>query len=115
MTETFNPPVAPSISSSRNKKMRTLESTFGDGYSQRSGDGLNINGETWQAEWGALTPEQADEIEAFFEAHKGYVAFLWQAPMSPIPLKYRCKEWSRGFPSGNLVSISAALEKVFDL
>lgn len=115
MTETFNPPVAPSIPSSRNRKMRTAESNFGDGYTQRSGDGLNTNLETWRAEWSALTPEQAEEIEAFFEAHKGYVAFFWQAPYSPVALRYRCKEWSRGFPTGNLVSISAELEKVFDL
>lgn len=115
MTETFNPPVSPSISSSLSRKMRTLESSFGDGYTQRSGDGLNVKGETWQAEWSALTPEQADEIEAFFEAHLGYRAFLWRAPQSATTLKYRCKEWSRGFPSGTLVSISATLEKVFDL
>lgn len=115
MTDVFSPPVEPSINSSRKITMRTLENNFGDGYVQRSGDGINTRGETWQAEWQALTQEQADEIEAFFEAHLGYISFFWQAPKASFAQKYRCREWQRGFPSGNLVSISATLEMVFDL
>ena len=76
MTDVFLPPIGPSINSSRKITMLTLETNFGDGYGQRAGDGINTRGETWQAEWRALTQEQADEIEAFFEAPERAQAFL---------------------------------------
>lgn len=114
MTETFNPPRRPSSQSSLTAEYRTLESAFGDGYTQRSGDGLNDEGRTWTAVWPVLTYEQLYEIEGFFRAHKGYVAFFWKGPGDTETMKYRCKTWQRSFAGGK-PSLSATMERVFDL
>jgi len=95
--------------------MRTAESAFGEGYTQRSGDGLNTEQRKFIAEWKTLTIAQADEIEAFFVRHLGYVAFQWQGPRDGTLRRYRCKKWSRDNVSALVDSIRAEIEMVHDL
>lgn len=115
MTETFTPPMAPSPGTSKSVEMRTAESAFGEGYTQRSGDGLNQEQRKYTVEWKALTIGQADEIEAFFVRHLGYRAFFWQGPRDGATRLYRCKKWSRDTVAAAVDSIRAEVEMVHDL
>ncbi|MBN9600834.1 MAG: phage tail protein [Afipia sp.] len=112
--DVFNPPLAPSTPSVRPVRPRVNEATFGDGYSQRSGDGLNANPRTFQAQWSMLEDGQADAIEAFFETHTK-TAFLWTVPLEIVQRKWIAVDWSRGYLGADLVSLSANLKEVFDL
>ncbi|MET3602030.1 phage tail protein [Martelella mangrovi] len=115
MADKFNPPKPPSVESTRDTEFRVLESSFGDGYSQRAGAGLNAEGVTFNAVWSVLSVAQADQIETFFRAHGGYRAFEWKAPRDARPRLYRCKTWKRGFRGSGHDTINATIERVYDL
>lgn len=111
--DTFVPVMQPAISSAAAAKPRVNEAVFGDGYSQRSGDGLNAVPRAYVAQWPMLYSEDADEMEAFFENHTS-AAFLWAPPDSP-ERKWRVLDWTRGATSAGVVSLSVNLKQVFDL
>ena len=115
MAEKFEPPKCPSVESTRENEFRVLESEFGDGYSQRAGSGLNAENVTFSAVWSVLSVAQADQIEAFFRQHRGYRAFEWKAPRDAKPELYRCKAWKRGFRGSGHDTITATIERVYDL
>lgn len=115
MIDTFDPPKAPSPGTSKNVELKVAESTFGDGYTQRSGDGLNPEQRKFVAEWKTLDIAEADAIEDFFMAHKGFKAFLWKGPRDGSLRRYRCKKWSRDNVSALVDSIRAEIELVNDL
>lgn len=112
--DVFAPPLAPSTPSSRPVKPRVNEVAFGDGYSQRSGDGLNALPQTFQAQWSVVSSAEADTIEAFFGSHIR-TPFLWAVPLESVQRKWLAVDWSRGYVGGDLVSLSANLKEVFDL
>lgn len=118
---TFAPPVAPSVGGPKSVQPRVLRAPFGDGYSQRTADGLNHMPATWDVKWDALTAAEADAVEAFFAARGGYAAFLWTAPDAAAALKYTCDSWTRTPVVGGEVladrrfAISAKFTQVFDL
>ena len=110
----FVPPREPSPTSTRAVRPRVNEAAFGDGYSQRSGDGLNATPRTMQVQWAVLSAAQADVIESFFETHTRS-AFLWAVPLEAVQRKWLAVDWSRGYIGADLVSLSANLKEVFDL
>lgn len=112
--DVFDPPRAPGPQSARATQPRVNVARFGDGYSQRSEDGLNATPRTMQPKWASLTVENAEEIENFLDAHRS-AAFLWTPPLESVARKWRCVGHSRGYPGGEVVSLSANLEEVFDL
>ncbi|TPW29673.1 hypothetical protein FJU08_12700 [Martelella alba] len=115
MADKFEPPACPSIQSSKDITIRTLESNFGDGYSQRAGDGLNTTGIAFNAIWPGLTLSQADQIEAFFLSLRGVHPFEWTLPREHEAKLFRCKQWSRTGAGGGHDTITASIERVYDL
>lgn len=112
--DTFSPPVPPSVESDISVAPRVNEVIFGDGYSQRSGDGLNADARTCQMRWVALTVAEAETMAAFFSAHTS-AAFLWSAPLESVQRKWRVVGWSRGYAGRDLVNLTVNLKQVFDL
>lgn len=110
----FEPPLNPAPQSNRPVKPRVNVAQFGDGYSQRGGDGLNASSRSFQAQWPTLTVEQQEAIEAFFEQHTS-TAFRWTPPLTSIERKWIASDWTPGYVQGDLVSLSATLTEVFDL
>lgn len=113
--ETFIPPIAPSVGTGREVSTRVLRADFGDGYSQRSGDGLNAINRQVFVVWGVLSVSDADTIEAFLTARAGFEAFLWAPPREVQPRKWICGTWRRDHDHGTYDSLSATFEEVFDL
>lgn len=115
MADTFTPPINPSVGMSRKVTPRVLSAAFGDGYRQEAGDGLNAIPRSLSLAWDMLLPTDADLIEAFFIAQKGYVAFLWTDPSETVQRQWKCSTWSRTSPTGVTESMSATFDQVFDL
>ena len=65
---------------SQTSSFKVLQSSFGDGYTQRTSVGINNRSSTWAYK---KTGKKALilEIKAFFDAHKGSDSFLWDSPL----------------------------------
>jgi phage-related protein len=113
-TPTFAPPFAPNTDSSAPNKPRINKAQFGDGYGQRTRDGLNARQDKATWHWTGLTVAQYDAMDAFFGGLGGADPFWWTPPDEDEPKKFICEEWSKGFPAGNLRSLVATFEQVFD-
>ncbi len=94
---------------------RVLSAGFGDGYRQEAGDGLNGMARALDATWDLLLSADADDIEAFFVAQRGYLAFLWTPPGRSTQAQWTCKTWTRVNMELGIDTITAHLEQVYDL
>lgn len=112
---TFSPPRGPDFPAQRKRAARVLSLSFGDGYAQVSGDGLNAVADSITLSWSFLSRAEADAIDAFFADRAGREAFWWQSPYEARPQKWRCTEWSRSRVSGAYDSMTATFTEVFDL
>lgn len=92
---------------------RVLKNSFGDGYSQRAGDGLNIILEKWTVEF-TDTVTNITAIDDFLIAREGWDDFDWTSPRGTSS-KYICPTWTRTFISNVVDKISATFEEVADL
>ncbi|WP_419689148.1 phage tail protein [Burkholderia theae] len=91
--------------------LRVRKAEFGDGYTQRAGDGLNNR----------LTPYnlrfvgKADKISAilaFLDAHAGAVSFFWTPPLRP-QARFVCEKYTEPVKNGNVYTITAQFEPTF--
>ena len=97
-------------------KVKVLEASFGDGYTQRTPDGINNIQEIWSVQWDRLDTTSRDEIIDFFVARKGSESFNWTPPRQSLPKKFYCKDWSSTPVEGEgLFNIKAKFEQVFDI
>ncbi|PHM68439.1 phage tail protein [Xenorhabdus kozodoii] len=69
------------------QKVRSVQ--FGDGYTQRSGSGLNIVHQSWTVSF-VGNKQYIDNIRQFLLRHAGYRAFKWKNPLSELGL-YVCQ------------------------
>jgi len=95
-------------------KPRVNRADFGDGYSQRSGDGLNANPANLSATFDNLLAEEADIIMAFLGERKGYLPFLFLVPGEATPRQFICPEWRKDLAGAKHFNISASFEESFD-
>lgn len=95
---------------------RTLEATFGDGYTQRAGDGLNALRRAVPAQWRAMPRDKLDAIVGFLEDRRGFEAFEWTIPGESTPRLFICKGWTvAAAGSPRFFTLSATFEQVFDI
>ena len=68
------------VVNSQTSSFKALQSSFGDGYTQRTSVGTNNKSSTWANK---KTSKKALilEIKTFFDAHKGADSFLWDSPL----------------------------------
>ncbi len=90
---------------------KVREAEFGDGYSQRVGDGINTQKSIWNV---AFTRDKSeiDQIDAFLIARSGVESFDWIAPDGSSG-RYLCKSWSRDYPFKDVQTLSAQFNQVF--
>jgi phage-related protein len=114
-TPTFTPPVGPGPASVKATTPRVLMARFGDGYSQRTPDGLNYNGRSVSLDWTALSSTDADTIEAFFIARGGSEAFYYTLPLESTTYKWTNGPVKRNYLGANTVGLNVTLTQEFDL
>lgn len=113
--DVFQPPINCSPGSGSQRQVRIIRTPFGDGYSQRTEDGLNIMSDKYSPFWELLTPDQADAIEAFFEQH-GADPFLWAPPLKTQSFVWTVQSWQRtAADSVGNETISASFQREYDL
>lgn len=112
---TFTPAIAPSLGLSLTEEARVLQSEFGDGYTQRSGDGLNNLFLKGSVTWNKLTQDQADAIIAFFRLRQGYESFNYTLPYEDSSRQFICKKWTPVQDEYDSVTLTADFEEVFDI
>lgn len=83
---------------------------YGDGYSQRSPNGLNNVLNTYNLSFQGKR-EDCDDIVSFFRRHGGYKSFYWYAPDQYRDILVVCKSWSQK-GNGNNSSVTYTFEQV---
>lgn len=104
----------PSYGATNDKQPKIKKSVFGDGYAQRQPDGINNIKQVWNLTFGDREKTEIDAIEAFLESLNGTEYFTWVPPRQAVAKKFICEKWSRSINKGNIDSISATFEQVFD-
>lgn len=107
MTDTFT--WRPTSQSASTVTGAVKRARFGDGYTQRSADGLNHVSRSYQLTF--VAPKEAMEpLIAFLETHLGQ-SFYWDAPRG-FGL-YACDSWSEADLGGAVLSVTATFEQTF--
>lgn len=116
---TFSPPQNPNVGMGYRVKPRVMTNAYGDGYSQRVGDGLNTMPRTFTLTWGPISTPNAEIIVAFFEARKAVECFFYTTPRDAAAgrtaRKYLCSDWEHIATQWNQDEVRATLTEVFDL
>ena len=107
--------VKPTLSTNKEVKTRILEANFGDGYSQRAGDGINTIKGKWNPEWTALNQVNFDELNDFFEERNGRKNFNWTPPGESTSKKFICKSWNVSHIGASKFRLACEFQQVFDL
>lgn len=93
-------------------KPRILSAAFGDGYEQRTLDGINNELESWQVTIHSTGEVGwASDIEAFLRTQAGVTAFQWTTKYGRTAL-FVCKSWDRAPVSPGTTTITATFDEV---
>lgn len=96
---------------------RVASTKFGDGYEETAPWGLNPIQQVWQVQHRGIDIDAADEIEAFLKARfsaAGLEPFDYTPLWSTVPLKFRCRQWTRSQDADpHTCTITAQFEQVF--
>jgi len=107
-------PIQPDYASSLNKQPRVKKVGFGDGYEQRTADGLNPNPDKWNLSWEELTDAEIDTLLSFFDDLDGITSFTWQSPYAATVKKYICDKWDPTPVSDDNHRLNASIYQVFE-
>lgn len=114
-TPTLTPPVNPSYSATKDVSYRTKQSNFGDGYSQRVGDGINVVQRKFTMDFENMLPADADTLETFFNGLYGVLPFFYTLPLESTQYAWIAKAVKRSYQGPNSISLNVVIEQVFDL
>jgi phage-related protein len=106
-TQTFSYRVQAKPSHTRAITVRDI--SFGDGYTQSTGEGVNSLTESWSITW-IGSKSDCDAIMTFLDSLGGYQSFFWTSPRGLIGL-YRCKDHSDTDLSNDFFQITGTFEK----
>ena len=93
---------------------RVNEVKYGDGYAQRSTDGINAVSEVWTVIIRNCPNAEADAIVAFLKGKSGAASFTWRPPRASADLTVVCKAWDRPSQGPAVSDITATFEQVFE-
>lgn len=113
MTEVFTPPIPPTTRPTGAVKFRILKASFGDGYEQRAGDGLNTRAQSWSLTFNG-TEAEVQPIQDFLDARAGVESFYWTPPGPGASQKlFACDGYSVVPHVGAQVVLSCVFNEVF--
>ena len=99
---------------SKNIKTRVLKTDFGDGYSQRTADGINVIIREYDLEYiGSNT--NIDELVTHFVERAGYQSFTYTFTNETTERKWTCEEWTETSLSDSTKQLTATIKEVYDL
>ena len=97
---------SPSQSTQATVTARVLLAQYGDGYSQRSQDGINTGLTVWVNVWGPIPWSVNTAIDAFLRGQGGWQKFIWvpPAPYNDITRYFVCPTWNWVYADGQVIS-----------
>ena len=104
-----------SQSSSASTEFRVIKAQYGNGYSQRAPDGINNSVGSWDLAWDNITAAEFGVITAAFEQARGADYFTWLAPGDLVTKRWIVAKYTKAAMSGDIYSVSANLQQVFDI
>lgn len=111
------PDVEISFGSELKTGYRFNTSQFGDGYSQRSVDGINTSPRSWNVLFNAITTAEADSLQSFFDINiGGVVPFDYTDPLTGETRNYTLEgDLDRRPIGGGREDVRAVFKESFDL
>lgn len=107
--------IEPSYGTDMSEEYRVRKVELGDGYSQRSADGLNTARQQWRLVWERLPDADAETLRQFFRNLRGIDIIDWTPYNQATQLKFTANGFSSK-PVGYLKSTcSVTLTQEFDL
>lgn len=100
----------------RTAKQRVLVATFGDGYEQRVGDGVNIKEETFSIAFNNRPASEINLIAAFFDVKAG-TAFDFAVSdhtSTNTTIKVVCDDYSITYNQETIHSLTATFRRVYE-
>lgn len=94
MTYKLFPAIPLSRGSQLSTRIRVLEKSLGDGYTQVAADGINHIEYTYKAVFEARPNADIDRIVRFLVEHGGVTPFRFDPPDAPAGLRWRCARWA---------------------
>lgn len=93
------------------KAPKVRKAQFGDGYQQRTADGINYNGRVWAVTF-EDTKENIELIDTFLSTEDGITSFDWVPPTGATG-KWLCPTWKVTAVAYGKWILSATFEEVF--
>ena len=93
---------------------RVKSARFGDGYEQRSPDGLNPLEPVHELTFDGVDDAVATDMVNFLRAHKGYLPFSYVPLHETVAQRVICRRWTRSKTGIGESSIRARFERVFE-
>lgn len=87
---------------------------YGDGYEQRSADGINPIAQQWSLNFEEVDNAIADDIVTFWRARGGVEAFDWTPKWGTVAIRVKCSKWSRVPDGDGLSRMTATFQQVFE-
>ncbi|WP_018435358.1 phage tail protein [Paraburkholderia atlantica] len=85
---------------------------FGDGYEQRSADGINNIVASFDLQF-IGDASKISAIRAFLKERAGATSFYWTPPLEASPLLFYCATWSRPAKDGDVYTMTATFTQTF--
>jgi phage-related protein len=87
---------------------------MGDGYIQRTSDGINASREKWTLVFKNISDQDYSDINGFLKGNIGY-SFDWKPPGESSTRKFLVQDaWKRDFVSYNVNNLSVTFIQVFE-
>ena len=101
----------PRVNAEADVKHRVRKASFGDGYTQVAGDGINPRTQEWNLSF-IGTEEYIQPILDFLDRMAGTKSFLWKPPLNPLGF-WRCEEYKAVAMGGDNYTLTATFEQAF--
>lgn len=105
----------PSYEPVQTKQTRIIEARFGDGYSQRSRDGLNSVSRRWKLQWINEDQAVAEAIDEFLTARTNVEPFYYIDTTGRFSGLYTCETWDKSDTGPGLCTVTAEFVESFAL
>lgn len=94
---------------------RVVATQLGDGYEQRSDDGLNPVQQVWNIPFRGVDAAVANDMEAFLKPGLGRASFDYTPPRQTVALKFKCTSFRRVMTDQvGIDDIDVRFEQVFE-
>lgn len=110
------PSIGVSQSSSRTTSNDIIKVSLGNGYEQRTPNGINYQRDHWSITWDGMNSTERDTVVSFIQAISDGSVATWTSPFDASSKKFVLDgDWTLSDSGGNVYTITATFRQVFDV